>query len=113
MHSVEILVPIAFFATIAFIVKIVSDNGLRNKLAQRGQVDENIKYLYLKPANDYPLTSLKWGMVFVAIGIALFLRTIIPGLTDVMMMGWMFLLVGIVFVIYYFLSRKNEKKTEN
>jgi uncharacterized membrane protein HdeD (DUF308 family) len=98
---------------IAFITKVISDNGLRNKLVQRGQVDENIKYLFLKPSNEFSLSSLKWGMVFVAIGIALFLKNIVPGMTDVMMMGWMFLLVGIAFVIYYFLAKNNEKKSGN
>ena len=113
MHSVEILVPIAFFAAIVYIVKIVSDNGLRNKLIQRGQVDENIKYLFLKPTGEHPLVSLKWGMVFVAIGIALFLRSVVPGLTDIMMMGWMFLLAGIAFVIYYFLAKNIQNKSGN
>ncbi len=112
MGSVEILVPIAFFAMIAYITKIVSDNGLRNKLAQLGLVDEKLKYLFLKPTGEFSLNSLKWGMVFIAIGIAMFIRIVVPGVSDILMMGWMFLLVGIAFIVYYFLAKNYGKKQE-
>jgi len=44
----EALIPVFIFMPVALIIKIISDNNIRRKLIDKGMVDENVKYLFLK-----------------------------------------------------------------
>lgn len=94
----------AFWAPV-LIVKIISDNKVRHELINKGLVDENVKYLYSGNLILQPLASVKWGLILIGIGVALFIgRTY--RLHDQIVFGLMFIFAGIGFIVYYFLAKK-------
>lgn len=67
--DVEILVPLGFFAMIAYIVKLISDNRLRRKVLNSA-ASENMAEALLDRQWAEPRTrsALKWGLIFFALG---------------------------------------------
>ena len=103
----EVLIPAVVFGSIAAIIKIILDNRLKHKLIDKGMVDENVKFLNYSTAQTQRLSSLKWGMVLVSIGLALLISYIWPELfDDGGTFGLMFLFAGIGFLIYFGISQK-------
>ena len=113
------VVVTVMFGTLVLIIKIISDNRIRTKLIESGQVDEKAKFLYLRgdkrPAD--PLSSVKWGMVLVGVGLALIIGQFVNqfmyfGDVEGFTFGLMCLFAGIAFLIYYSLKKKENKKPE-
>ena len=103
------------FLSIVIVIKVISDNRIRKQLINSGNVDEKIKFLYMNPKSkeSSPLNSLKWGLVLVALGLALFVGQFLPyEMEGEGTIGTMFLFSGIAFLIYYFVSKKEEAKQE-
>ena len=115
---VPMVVVTVIFGTLVLIIKILSDNRIRKSLIESGQVDEKAKYLYLKAGNKTPdpLSSVKWGMVLIGVGLALLIGQFIGQFvhySDVegITIGLMFLFAGVAFLIYYRM-KKNEEQTQ-
>jgi hypothetical protein len=109
MHDLEILIPIAFFAMIFLIIKTVTENRTRRLLVEKGMVDEKVKHLFARSVRDNPLTSLKWGMVLIGIGLALAIGEMFPRtFSESAVMGLMILFAGISFIVYYVLAKKQQ-----
>jgi len=73
MDGAEVLVPIVFFLTIAGIwgFTLLTRHKERMTMIEKGLKPEDMKALYEKGTlRINPLSSLKWGMIFVSIGIA-------------------------------------------
>lgn len=64
-----IIVPF-FLGTIAFIIKVLSDNRVKRELINMRADKETIDYLMLQAPAQNKETSLKWGMVAVALGLS-------------------------------------------
>lgn len=112
MNNLEILIPITLFYIVYLIIKTVSDNRLRQKLIDKGLVDEKAKYLFVKNSEMQPMPSLKWGIVLIAIGIALFINSMFPLLMEgPASFGFVAILAGLAFVVYFFIA-KNQKEAE-
>jgi hypothetical protein len=112
MSNLEILIPISLFYIVYLIIKTVSDNRLRQKLIDKGLVDEKVKYLFVKNSELQPMPSLKWGIVLIAIGVALFVNAMFPLLMEgPASFGFVSVLAGLAFIVYYFIA-KNQKDTE-
>jgi len=108
----DIFIPLIIFGFFAYVIKILSDNRVRNRLIEKGMVDEKVKFLYLDTFHKRNFSSLKWGMVLIALGLALFIGEILPEHNqEEMTFGLMLLFAGIAFLIYYFLSKKIVAKT--
>ena len=108
----EVLIPIVVFGGFAFIIKIILDYATRRKLIDKGMVDESIKYLYLGKPEGQIASSLKWGMVAIGIGAAIFVGQMVrPSLQEEVTIGCMFLFGGIGLVIYYAIARKTLGKS--
>ena len=110
---VGIFIVLIIFSSAAYVIKVISDNRIRRRLIDAGQVDEKVQYLYLKSEKGEadPLNSIKWGMVLVAIGLALLIGQILPyDITEAMTIGMMFLFAGIALLIYYFIQRGKSKE---
>ena len=73
VHMVEIIVPVASFIFVFLVVKAFLDYRTRQKLVDKGLVDENVKYLFAEKLDSQFLSSLKWGLVLIGIGIAVFI----------------------------------------
>lgn len=111
--NLEILIPLFVFLPVALIIKIISDNSLRRKLIEKGMVDENIKYLFMKRYTFHPMSNLKWGFVLIGIGLPMLLSQMLPRtLSDTGIFGLMFIFAGIGFVAYYLIA-KNTIETKN
>jgi len=117
MENVWQAVPlIVFFGVVAYVVKIILENATRRKLIDKGMVDENVKYLYADMPQTRILSALKWGMVAIAIGLAVFAGQLVrPGMQEEVTIGCMFVFGGLALVIYYTISKKtlDKAKEEN
>ena len=112
----ELFPLIVMFLVIPFIVKVVSDNKIRQKLIEKGLVDENIKHLFPSKPKDQISASLKWGMVLIAVGLAVFVGQMAPSdLVEEVTIGCMLVFGGLALVLYYVIANKklNKSKEEN
>jgi len=100
------VVPIVF-GTVAYMIKLILEHITRNKLIDKGMVDENIKNLFSMQGFSRPLNNIKIGMILVGIGVAIFAREFLY-INDEAMIGLMFLFAGIAFFVYYFLVKNKS-----
>jgi hypothetical protein len=112
-HNLEFLVPLGFFALVVLIVKIISDNKLRHKLISQNMVDDRVKYLFLKPTAEITLSSIKWGMILIGIGLAMFIRSLFPYyVSEEMTLGLIFLFSGLALIISFGLEKAHAQKNK-
>ncbi|MCX6249328.1 MAG: hypothetical protein NTX61_01100 [Bacteroidetes bacterium] len=106
-----ILVPISFFAMIFGIIYISFKRKERRLLIEKG-VDASL----LDSKTTSP-TALKWGMVFIGIGVGILLGKIIAAYStmgdDASVFSMICLFGGLALVIYYFMERNTIKKQDN
>jgi hypothetical protein len=106
-----IIVPVIFFSFVA-IVRIISDNSLRRKIIDKGLAGENIKQLANVGYTSRPLSSIKWGMALVGIGLAFMIPEVFGRIQDETMVGLMFIFAGLAFLVYYFIAKSRIEKGE-
>jgi hypothetical protein len=112
MTEAVIIVP-AIFLSFVLMIKIISDNRIKKMLIERGKVDENIKFLYQSIAARDPLSSVKWGLVLIGIGLAFLLGQLFPySVSDEAVIGLMFLFAGIGFLVYYFMAKDRRPESQ-
>lgn len=114
MENVWEAVPlIVFFGVVAYVVKIILENATRRKLIDKGMVDENVKYLYADRPKSRILSALKWGMVAIGIGIALFIGQMVEhDLQRQVTFGCMLIFGGLALVIYYAIAKRMLDKSK-
>jgi hypothetical protein len=107
----EILVPISFFAMIFGIVYLSFKRKERRMLIEKG-VDAS-----LLDSKSVSPSSLKWGMVFIGIGVGILLGKILASYTtmtdDTAVFSMICLFGGLALVIYHFMERTIVKKQDN
>ena len=111
----SVLIPAVVFFSIVAIVKIVSDAKTRNRLIEKGTVDEETRNMLGATTELAALSSLKWGMILVGIGLAALISQLFPYyISDEIAFGLIFIFAGLAFLIYYPLAerriRKNKEK---
>jgi len=100
-----IIVPAIFFS-IAYVLKVFSDNALRKKMIESGQLDENIKFLYQHDA-QVP-SALKWGMALIAVGAAVLVGQLVPyNIHEEVTISAMFIFPGVALIVYYFVAKNS------
>jgi uncharacterized membrane protein len=105
-------VGIIFFA-LTYTIKILADARTRNRLIEKGLVDENVRHLFAPNNEMLALSSLKWGMVLVGIGLAALLSQLFPyDVTLEIAIGLMFIFAGLAFLIYYPLAMARIKRMD-
>jgi len=74
MEAGEVLIPISFFIAVATVISLwfLTRHRERLTMLDKGLSPEDIKSLYQRSTKvvGHPLSSLKWGIVFVCIGLA-------------------------------------------
>ena len=111
--GVEVLVPIASFIFVFLTVKAFLDYRNRQKLIEKGLVDENIKYLFAAKQEGPVSPSLKWGLVLIAIGVAVFIgQTVKSEKAEEITIGAMFTLAGLALLLYYAIANRAAKKSK-
>lgn len=112
MSGQEVIVPIFFFVTVGVIwgAYILTRHKERLNMIEKGLKADEIRSLYSRAAGrTNPLASLKWGMIFVGIGLAVLLgiwlheaylvqEGVFPGLIA--------LFGGAGLIVFYLIARK-------
>ncbi len=114
-----ILVPIVLFIVMGWVVKSLSDNHIRKLLIEKNIDSESVKLLYGDKLEKYVPSAMKWGMVLVAVGLAIIigkLMVLIPGLAisrhddETFIFALMFIMGGLALIIYYAMATRAMKK---
>jgi hypothetical protein len=117
-YLIPILVPLAFFAAIGIPVyeHIRSRHRERIALIEKGIVTEDVKYLYSSAAaKSNPYGALKWGLIFVFVGIGLLIAQIISSVTDVEEVIYFALVsigAGTALLVFYRIALKRQSEGE-
>lgn len=113
LTPVLVLLVIGYF--VLALVKTVSESRLQHKLVEKGMVDEKIKALFsVRPVLEMA-SSLKWGLVLIAVGVAFMftfaIREWVPvGIRGEITAGVVFFMAGLAMIVYYAIARAQEKK---
>jgi len=108
--DVEILVPLGFFAMIAYIVKLISDNRLRRKVLNSPASEEMAEALLRRQWSE-PRTrsALKWGLVFVSLGAGVLIVNLLAiGFESPLAYAVLLLATGAALLGYYLIERDND-----
>ncbi len=106
-----VFVLLVIFGGIIGIVRVVSESRLRNKLIEKGMVDEKARYIWGAGNGHSHLANLKWGMVLVAIGAAALISQFLPyDMNDGGTVGLMLIFGGLAFLIYYPIAAKYARE---
>lgn len=111
----DVLIPAIIFSSIVAIVKILADRNTRNKLIDKGLVDEKVRNLLSMQHELSTLSNLKWGMILVAIGAAALLGRAVGFYwdgDDEAMLGLMFVCAGVAFLAYYGIAQGRLKQLD-
>lgn len=115
---IPILVPIVFFAAVGIPIyeHIRSRHRERMALIEKGIVSEDVKYLYSSSAlKSNPYGALKWGLIFVFVGIGLFIAQIFSALMDVEEVIYFALIsigAGAALLVFYRIALKRQQEGE-
>ena len=113
MQSDVLIVGIVFFSVVA-IVKIVADNRTRHKILEQGIENEKIQNFFAAQFELHSLSSIKWGMVLVGIGLAAMISQFFPReFTEEAALGLIFIFAGLGFLIYYPIAERRLKQIKN
>ncbi len=108
MNNGEILIPIAFFASIIVVVYLLLRRKERISLIEKGQ-----SATIFETRKNVP-QALKWGMLLIGIGVGIFIGRILALYTamgeEESFFSMVFLCGGISLVLFHFIARNMEKK---
>lgn len=116
----ELLIPIvstiAFFTAIVIplFVHIRSRHRERMALIEKGIVNEDVKYLYSHPRIS-PYSSLKWGLMFLFVGIAIAVAMLWETYTEVteaIYFALIFIAAGAALIVFYKIALKRLREGE-
>jgi len=103
----EFIIPIAFFVLIGWIVKIVSDNKIRKRALENGNLNESIKHLWLKSYANKPLQDIKWVIIFCGVGIISLVAHIFT-LHETIVIGLICIVIAVALLTYYLLEKHSK-----
>ncbi|MFC1492992.1 DUF6249 domain-containing protein [candidate division KSB1 bacterium] len=107
--------PVGFFLIVALIVKWALEHRIKSKLIDKGVDTDTAKMLLQRlpsPGGNYP-TSLKWGLVLIAIGAAFLISEFSPRYwSDYGTLALVFIFAGAALIVYYFIELVAAKKQQ-
>jgi len=113
MELTPVLIVGIIFASIVAVVKTIADNSMRRHLIERGEIDDKTRLMIIGHSELRSLTSLKWGMVLVGIGLAALISHWWPYYwDDEGAIGLMFVFAGLGFLVYYPIAQRRLKQIE-
>lgn len=111
----EELIPIVLFVSVAavFGAYILTRHKERITIIEKGLKAEDYAALYRSAGKQiYPLSSLKWGLILVLVGIAVLVGLWMQQVYDVeegVFFGLVALAAGIGLLVFYAIARKQVK----
>jgi hypothetical protein len=111
---IEELIPLivmpTLFYLIGFITRTLSDNRVRRELINVHADTAMVESLFLKSRSENPENALKWGIVGVAIGIALVLIEVLSlSGEQPMTYGLIFAFGGAGLLCFYMIKRMRDE----
>lgn len=111
MDGAEVLIPITTVIAMAAvaITYFASRNRERMAMIEKGLTSEEIKAMYTRDVSRDPLSSLKWGILFVLAGAAIMFGNFLHrqfGVDDGVIVGMVCLFVGVGLVVFYSVASK-------
>jgi hypothetical protein len=107
-----ILITFIVFGSVVSIIRAVGDHRVKMRYLEKGPNDLPSKPIDLNFGNGYG-SSLKWGLVCLFVGLALFIMEIWPRyFEDEAILGGMFIAAGAALLLYYFLTDKKKKQLQ-
>lgn len=116
---IENMVPVFVLGVIGYfileLVKVVAESRLRQKLVDKGMVDEKSKMLLESRLPVQTDGALKWGIVLIGVGLAFMfaygIHSWVPAaIREEITAGAVFFMAGLGMIVYYFIARKWENK---
>lgn len=107
----QVIIFLALFCLIGFIIKVVSDNKLRRRIIEKGEIDANVKDLFTHSKQQVKFRSLKWGIILVAVGLGLIIGSIFS--SEEIAFAFMLIFAGFALILYYHFGDKINKKEES
>jgi hypothetical protein len=106
--NAEVMIPISLFAMVFGIVYLAIRRKERMALIEKGLSADVLE------AHKRAPSTLKWGMVFLGVGIGILLGRILAEYTmlgeEESFFSMVFLFGGLALLIYYFIEKKLERK---
>lgn len=112
LEITPVLIVLIIFGSVVSIIKAVGDHRVKMRYLEKGPNDLPSKPIDFNLGNGYG-SSLKWGLVCMFVGLALFIMEIWPRyFEDEAILGGMFIAAGAALLLYYFLSDKKKKQLQ-
>ena len=104
---------IVIFPTFGLMLKWYFDYRTRKQLIEKGLVDEKVKYLQFNKMETFAPSSLKWGLVFLFVGVAVVILGVISAyIPDEVILGSMLIAAGLGLLVYYVIADAARKRHE-
>ncbi len=97
--------------SICYVIRLFFDYRLKRMLIDKNMAESEIRQLIIPSRLGQPINSLKWGMISISLGLALFL-TLNFGFSKEMAVGLVCMFIGVSLVISYFLEKKSVPQSE-
>lgn len=107
----DVLVPLGFFALVAYIAKLIRDTRVRRKALESPLSEEKIEELLSKGGWTEPSTrsALKWGLIVLALGAGLlFVDLLTISFESPLAYAVLLLATGIALLGYYLIEQVDE-----
>ena len=110
----DVFPVLIIFPTFGLMFKWYFEYRTRKHLIEKGLVDEKVKFLQFNKMEHFAPSSLKWGLVFLFVGVAIvILRVISAYVPDEVVLGTMLIAAGLGLLVYYVIAdaarRRHEK----
>ena len=107
----EAAVPIILFLTVGVVIwtALLNRHKERITMIEKGMSSDDIKALYARNIQRDPLSSLKWGIIFVLGGVAVMFGNFLVERFHVeppIIVGMVCLFVGVGLVLFYSIASK-------
>ncbi len=112
MHGPEVIVPVLFLLCVLALwgAHILTRHKERLTMIDKGLSPEDIKALYERSGfKTNPLSSLKWGIVFIAVGLAVLVGMWLRNaffMQDGIFPGLIALFGGIGLIVFYLIAHR-------
>ncbi|MBP7460740.1 MAG: hypothetical protein KBA26_05585 [Candidatus Delongbacteria bacterium] len=97
--------------SICYAIRIFFDYRLKRMLIDKNMAESEIRQLITPSRLGQPINTLKWGMISISLGLALFI-TLNFGFSKEMAVGLVCMFIGTSLVISYILEKKDAPKSE-
>jgi hypothetical protein len=111
----EFLVPLGFFAMVAYIAKLIGDTRIRRKaLESHANADVADAILNRRWAEPSTRSALKWGLVIVSLGVGILLVDLFTiGFESPLAYAVLLLATGTALLGYYLIERDDREDGAN